>query len=449
MTDAVRHFIHGTEQMADTVEWSLNHRTEIAKTYNDWLEEELGVDTDEFDFWDIEELMVDTGIIETTDSDHVTLGAGRQIDAPRFEKIGLHTVGAEAVRREAEARGIAADIRPNTYESDGWMNYSPEKRSYVTLPLITGRGVRDVPVASALNNQRMDSVTVDIPGVAGSEEEAADIRHTLETYFDVDLHDIDGEPLPELHRRIDQTGVQGRGDYGEFYNAYLNRLVDATEPANFPDKIKIPGSYVDGVDDTKWVTVEQEYTAGEDGPDNPHWYTATFEGVDVNVNINKVLDDAVLEKEGGYRHVVLPLSAHPNLVYITRDGMPGDEFAPSEPYNLEARLQDEHGMEALPFLDVEETVVVGSDGETVFPGHLESEIQASDAAEYVDGPGDWKYSTVFHSFYPGAHHVDQIDSARERVYGATGVGDADVHLPDMIEEFTRDFVTEYVAQSSK
>ncbi len=414
--DDTKNFLTSARDVVDQTARAFERRDDLASTYNDWLADQ-GVDLSTFDFHDLERSLVDNDVIAAADDSTVTIGWGRQLHAgSRWEVMMFDEIASTHLGGMLDDAGFDPVVRPFTLESDPWINYNTEKRSYTYPAFMGADGARDYRVTSPENSRRLDAHEVTL----GADELAA-----LEEAYDTDL--ADAATLPEFHRRLDQTGAVDRDEVPDFravYNDVLQGLVDSGVR---PDNVLVQPQEDEDIPTDRVLKLEHDH-----GP----WYSGTHDGEDVTRHIDKVKEDAVLPAREGYNFVVLPMTASPNLVYTLRDGVPADDkFAPSTALDLEQRIVDEVGMDTYPIADIGAPSV--DDGDVVVPDEAADSLLDTKVAKRVTGPGHYDFDTAVVSVYLTPEQRERVDEALPEAYERAGVYDGgDVDLPTVATAMT-------------
>ncbi|MFB6144460.1 MAG: hypothetical protein ABEJ98_04075 [Candidatus Nanohaloarchaea archaeon] len=374
-----KNFLHDAEEVAKATRQGFERKDEVENQYDQWLEDQ-GVDTDAFSFEDLERSLEENGLI-AEDDETVSVSWGRQLHSgARNEIQTFYEIADNPVREALEEEGYDVSIRPFTLESDPWVHSNTEKRSYTYPTFMTQDGPLSVPVTKPENSKRLDRHEVNVP------DEQADI---IEQEYGIDLTEAD--TLPELHRMVTEEVTNQEYDATpDFRGVYQDVLDGLVESEAYPEHVLVSGEHATGVPDDYAVKIGHEH-----GP----WYEGSFDGEDVSVHVGKALEDdaAWMPAMEGYNFALLPATAHPQLTYELRDGVPANsKFAPETALELEERLQD-IGTEGYPIADIGEPSLYDE-------GHVaedfEEELVDERMAKYVDGPGDYAFDTAVVSVIP-------------------------------------------------
>lgn len=415
--DDTKNFLTDARDVVEQTARAFERRDAIADTYDAWLADQ-GVDLSTFDFHDLERSLVDNDVLAAQDDRTVTIGWGRQLHAgSRWEVLLFDEIASTHIGGMLDDAGFDPVVRPFTLECDPWINYNTEKRSYTYPAFVGADGVQDYKVTDPENSRRLDAHAVTL----GADETAA-----LEEAYGTEL--AGAGTLPEFHRRLDQTGAVARDavpDFAAVYNDVLQGLVDSGVR---PDSVLVPPGDDDDIPGDRVLKLEHEH-----GP----WYTGTHDGEEVTRHIDHVKADAVLPAREGYNFVVLPMTAHPNLVYTLRDGVPADDkFAPRTALDLEQRLVDAVGLDTYPIADIGAPSVDGR--EPVVPDAAMDGLLDTKVAKRVTGPGHYDFDTAVVSVYLTPEQRERVGEALPEAYERAGVADGPgVDLPAVASAMTR------------
>lgn len=391
--DETKNFYKDAGRLAEDIEHSRANLPALEQTYDEWLEDQ-GVETGHWSFQDLEDSLQEHGVI-SDDENEVTAGWGRQLHAPgRIETQVFEEVARNPVADALAEKGLDTRVVPFTLTSDPFVHHNTEKRSYVWPSVATQDGITQVGLAQAENSMMLEEHPVDV-----SAEDAEIIERELGANPDNydRLHELQAAMGPD-------TLASEPDEVPDFQGVYQDALHGLVRSDVFPEHVLVDTSYEaesslesmpEGIPEGRALKLEHDT-----GP----WYEGSFDGEEITVSVDSALEEGKswLPAMEGYNFVLLPATAHPNMAYVLRDGIPANgKFAPETALDLEDRLDEEVGIETFTVADIGEPSM--RDGEVVAPDAAVEELLDQKTAKRVEGEGHYAFDTALMSLYtPGS-----------------------------------------------